>query len=418
MSHCCATLHRMSPAATVDLAGATTSAVARRLFALSVGIFFIGGFLTAIVSLLVPRLKLLYHLDYSQALLVQFASHLSYLLFAVPTTLVVVRSGYMRSIAAGLAIMACGCVAITAADIAGSFALILAALLLLAVGITFLQIAANTVVTIVGASSGSAARLTLLQGFNSLGTVLGPLLTAPLLLRGAGDGVAPAIGAPFLASAVVLGGLAVAFVVHRRLLAPAARQSSMMVLARLPVLLRDRRMLAGTAAMFAYVGAEVTIGTLLTNYLMQPAVLGATPVTAGRLVSLYWAGAMIGRFAGAALLRRIASSRVLVSVALGAAGLTLGATLASGIASAAALLAVGLCNAVMYPTIYALALPSAEELAPMGGMLLCMAVVGGAVLPLFTGIAADAVGLGPAMAIPALCYIGIAAFAAARWGPK
>jgi FHS family L-fucose permease-like MFS transporter len=272
--------------------------------------------------------------------------------------------------------------------------------LLLALGITFLQIAANTVVTIVGTSEGSAARLTLLQGFNSLGTVLAPLLTARLLLGGAGSGAARAIGMPFLGSAIVLSGLAMAFVVYRQLLPRASRQSAAMVFTHLPALLRDRRMVAGTGAMFAYVGAEVTIGTLLTNYLMQPA------------------GAMIGRVAGAAFLRRISASRVLTSVASCAAALTMVATMASGVASAAALLAVGLCNSVMYPTIYALALPSAEELAPLGGMLLCMAVVGGAVLPLFTGVAADAVGLAPALAIPALCYISIVAFAVTRWRPK
>lgn len=387
----------------------------RRLFLLSIGIFFIGGFLTATISLLVPRLKLVDHLDYSQALLVQFASHLSYLLFAVPITFVVIRSGYMRSIALGLAIMACGSVAIALADIAGSFALILAALLLLALGITFPQIAANTVVTI-GAGGGSATRLTLLQGFNSLGTVLGPLLAAPVLLSGAGSGTAPAIGAPFLGSAVVLAVLAVAFTVNRDLLVRTARLGAASVFARLPSLLRDRRMLAGTAAMFAYVGAEVTIGTLLANYLMLPTVLGTSPVTAGRLVSLYWTGAMVGRFAGALLLRRIAAPRVLTGVALGAAALTFAAMPAGGVVGAVALLAVGLCNAVMYPTIYALALPPAEELSPLGGMLLCMAVVGGAVLPLITGFAADAIGLGPALGIPAICYIGIAAFAAARLG--
>lgn len=389
----------------------------RRLRALSVGIFFIGGFLTAIVSLLVPRFRLLHHLDYTAALLVQFASHLSYLLFAVPITLIVVRVGYMRSIATGLAVMAGGCIAIAAADRDGSFAVMLAALLLLSLGITFLQIAANTVVVVTGASSGSAARLTLLQGFNSLGTVLGPLLAAPLLLAGAGAGAAAAIGPPFVASAVVLTGLAAAFVAQRHLLATVPRQPAS-VLHRLPELLREPRMRAGTAAMFAYVGAEVTIGTLLTNYLMQPAILGADPVSAGRLVSLYWAGAMAGRFAGAALLRRVAAPRVLTGVATGAAALTVAATAGSGIFAAAALLAVGLCNAVMYPTIYALALPPAATLAPLGGMLLCMAVVGGAVVPLLSGIAADAAGLGPALAIPAVCYLGIAAFAVTCRGPR
>ncbi len=389
--------------------------VARRLFYLSVGVFFIGGFLTAIISLLVPRLKTIHRLDYSEALLVQFAAHLSYLLFAVPITLIVVRVGYMRSIACGLAVMAGGCLAIVAADRAGSFALILAALLLLTLGITFLQIAANTVVTIVGASAAAASRLTLLQGFNSLGTVLGPVLTAPALLGSAADGSASPITLPFLAAVVVLVGLAAAFVAARHLLATPARRAAV-TLDHLPALLRDRRMAAGTAAMFAYVGAEVTIGTLLANFLMQPAILGATPVAAGRLVGLYWLGAMVGRFAGAALLRRAAATLVLAGVALGAAALTLTAVVTGGAVAAVALLAVGLCNAVMYPTIYALALPAGAALAPLGGMLLCMAVVGGAVLPLATGIAADAVGLGPALALPALCYGGIAAFALMRRG--
>lgn len=409
----------MTPTASLSRSTAPADeAVERRLFALSVGTFFIGGFLTAIVSLLVPRFKLVHHLDYTAALLVQFASHLAYLLFAVPITLIVIRSGYMRSIAAGLATMAGGCAAIAAADRDGSFVLMLAALLLLSLGITFLQIAANTVVAVIGQSGGSAARLTLLQGFNSLGTVLGPLLTAPLLLAGAGDGAASAVGLPFIASAVVLTILAAAFVAHRHLLAPAARQTSAMVLHRLPALLGDRRMLAGTAAMFAYVGAEVTIGTLLTNYLMQPAILAATPVVAGRLVSLYWGGAMVGRFVGASLLRRVAAKRVLTGVAIGAAALTFAATGAGGAVAAMALLAVGLCNAVMYPTIYALALPATDDLAPLGAMLLCMAVVGGAVLPLLTGVAADAIGLGPALVIPALCYVGIAAFAATCRVPR
>lgn len=383
----------------------------RRLFVLSIGVFGVGGFLTSVVGLLVPRFRLTLGLGYAEALLVQLAFHSSYLLFALPIALAVVRLGYMRAIVAGLAVMALGCTMFVGADATQAFGPVLAALLLLSVGQTVLQIAANTVVTVVGAAAGSAARLTLLQGFNSLGTVLGPLLTAQVLLAGPAR-AAPAagtVGVPFVASAIVLAALAVAFWCNRDLLGGAVRAGP--ALRRLPQVLRDRRLLAGTAAMFAYVGAEVTIGTLLTNYLMRTDVLGAAPADAGRLVSLYWGGAMAGRFAGAALLRLIRPPRLLAAAGIGAAVLTLVATTAGGVAGATALLAVGLCNAIMYPTIYAMALPVDAETAPLGSMLLCMAVVGGAVVPMLTGIAADAFGLGPALALPALCYAGIALFA-------
>lgn len=387
---------------------------ALQLFVLSIGVFFIGGFLTAIVSLLVPRFRAVFGLGYAEALMVQFASHTSYLLFAVPITAIIVRSGYMRSIATGLAVMAAGCLAFAAANSSRDFVLVLLALLLLSLGITFLQIAANTVVTIVGPAAGAASRLTLLQGFNSLGTVLGPLLTAPLLLAGT-DGAESSdtmVALPFLLCALVLAGLALAFFWRRGLLA--ARRTATdrsPSLGNLQLLVRDRRLMAGTAAMFAYVGAEVTIGALLTNYLMGRDILAATPVAAGQLVSLYWGGAMVGRFAGAVLMRHLAPAAVLAAAGAGATALTLVATSATGLVAAAALLAVGLCNSIMYPTIYALALPEDHRSAPLASMLLCMAVVGGAVVPLVTGFAADAVGLAAALAVPALCYVGITLFA-------
>ncbi|PHR85909.1 MAG: MFS transporter, partial [Leeuwenhoekiella sp.] len=156
--------------------------IANRLFRLSIGVFFIGGFLTSSVSLLVPQLKLTLHLDYRDALLVQLAFHSSYLLFALPITWIIVRNGYMRAIVAGLAVMTAACLTLTLAQTILSFAMVLGALLLLSAGQTFLQIASNTVVAIIGPSRGAARRLTLLQGFNSLGTVLGPLISAPLLL--------------------------------------------------------------------------------------------------------------------------------------------------------------------------------------------------------------------------------------------
>jgi FHS family L-fucose permease-like MFS transporter len=395
-------------------APAAPDPVARTLFRLSIGIFFLGGFLTVLVSMIVPRLTLTLSLDYAQALLVQFAFHLSYLLFAVPITRAIVRLGYMRSIVAGLTVMLAGCLALTAAASAGSFAGVLLALLTLSSGITFLQIAANTVVTVIGPSRQAAARLTLLQGFNSLGTVIAPLIGAQAMLRSAAIAGQPALGAitlPFLIGAAGLGALALAYARRRDLLAGVAGDAVALPPGRLTSVLADRRLLGGVTAIFAYVGAEVTIGTLLANYLMLPTTLGASPLHAGRLVTLYWGGAMVGRFAGAALLRRFRSPVLLMVAAGGATLLSLIGAGAAGPVGAAALIAVGLCNAIMYPTIYALALPADPARAPIGSMLLCMAVVGGALVPMLTGIAADRIGLAPALALPALCYAAIVAFA-------
>lgn len=381
-----------------------------RLFRRSIGIFFMGGFVTALVGLLVPRLTLIDRLDYGRAALVQFAFHSSYLLFALPITALLVRTGYMRAIAAGLAVMTLACLGLGGAAWIGSFPLLLLALLGLSTGITFLQIAANVVQPLVAAEGSGAARLTLLQGFNSVGTVLAPLVGASFFLQLDTLGRLP-MALPFLACAVVLAWLSLVFWRARTLLDahPAPQRLS---LRQLGHVVRDPRLAWGSLAMFGYVGAEVTIGSLLANYLALPTILAADPASAGRLVSLYWGGAMLGRFAGAFGLARIAPARLLTGVAVGAVLLITVATQAHGALAATALIAVGLCNAIMYPSIFALALPEDRGLAPYASMVLCMAVVGGAVVPLATGTLADRVGLAAALALPLSCYLGIAAFAA------
>ncbi|WP_313540137.1 MFS transporter [Sphingomonas sp.] len=385
------------------------STMVARLFHRSIGIFFMGGFVTALVGLLVPRLTLIDRLDYTRAALVQFAFHSSYLLFALPITALLLRTGYMRAIAAGLAVMACACVALGGAAWIGSYPLLLLALLGLSTGITFLQIAANVVQPLVATEGGGAVRLTLLQGFNSVGTVLAPLLGAGFLLQLGAMGRAP-LALPFLGCALVLAWLCLVFWRARDLLAshPAPARLPLAALGRV---LRHPRLAWGSLAMFGYVGAEVTIGSLLTNYLALPAILAADPASAGRLVSLYWGGAMLGRFAGALGLARIAPARLLAAVALAAMLLVGIASGVQGIAGAAALIAVGLCNAIMYPTIFTLALPDDRGLAAYASMILCMAVVGGAVVPLATGALADQIGLPAALGLPLLCYLGIAGFA-------
>lgn len=387
---------------------------AARLFALSIGVFFIGGFLSSLVSLFVPRLTLIYGLDYSRALLVQLAFHTSYLVLAVPIGLAIMRLGYMRAAAIGLAVMA-GATSMFLWSLGlRSYAMVLLALLALSAGITFLQIAGNTVVAVVGDAHGAAFRLNLLQAFNSVGTVLAPLVGASFVLgRGAGPrgaGEVVAIAPPFVVAIVVLAALALAFAQQRDLLRATPQANTRPSGFAWPALLADRRLMAGTAAIFAYVGAEVTIGAVLTNYLVLPRVLGAAPLDAARLVSLYWAGAMIGRALGAYAMRRIAPATMLATAAIGASGLAMMAAISQGIGGAVALLAVGLCNSIMYPTIYVLALPRTPEQASPAATLLCMAVVGGAVVPMLTGLLADRAGLPPSLLLPASCYLLIAAY--------
>jgi len=210
--------------------------------------------------------------------------------------------------------------------------------------------------------------------------------------------------------------LALAFFVYRNLLNSSAQADMSGARFDWAALLRNRRLITGSLAIFAYVGAEVAIGALLVIYLVMPDVFDATPVDAARLVSLYWAGAMVGRLTGAYAMKRIRPANLLALSAIGAALLVTVATIAHGRIGGVALLAVGLCNSIMYPTIYVLALPDDPKLATPGGTLLCMAVVGGAVVPMLTGALADHVGLAASLILPALCYLFIAAFARACRG--
>lgn len=395
---------------------------ATRLFRLCIGIYFIGGFLNSLVGLLVPRLRMIEGLNHTRSLLVQFAFHSSYLVFALPITALVVRFGYMRSIAAGLVVMAVGCVLLAASLVSLSYAAVLLALLALAGGVTFLQIAGNIVVPVVEPARRAVARMTLLQGFNSLGTVLASLGGATLLLDAGRTQAIDVAGhvrivLPFLVVALVTVVLAAAFI-HRRDLLRAMPSPRRVSLSGMRAVLSNRRLLAGGGAMFAYVGAEVTIGTLLVEYLAMPDILNVSPVAAGQLVSLYWAGAMVGRLLGARFLTRFGAPAMLLGCALAAFVLVGMAICLHGPVAAAALLAVGLCNAVMYPTIFALSLPDDHATAPYASMLLCMVVVGGAIVPLLTGVIADAIGLTPSFMLPGACYIVIAAFAWWRLRPS
>lgn len=394
-----------------------SSSVPSRLFRLSIGLFFIGGFLSSLVNLLVPRLTMVNGLTYARALMIQLAFHMSYLLFAVPIALAVIRLGYMRSAAIGLTVMAAGCTGLLLAYGAASYPLVLTALLALSAGTTFLQIAGNNIVAVVGDARGASVRLNLLQAFNSFGTVAGPLAGAGFLL-GTGAGRAGAMAPPFIFAIALLIALAIACLAERDLLAGLVSAQTAARTADWARLIHDRHLIAGAGAIFAYVGAEVTIGALLANYLVRADVLGVSPVAAGRMVSLFWGGAMVGRAAGAYAMKRVAPARLLLAAAVAAALLAIVAATVRHTAGAAALTAIGLCASIMYPTIYVMALPREPALATPGATVLCMAVVGGSVIPMLTGLIADRAGLPPGLLVPALCFALIAAFAWAFGGRR
>lgn len=394
------------------------------LIGLVVFLFFAWGFATVLLDTLVPKLKGLFELSYTEAMLIQFSFFLSYFIFSVPAGLVLSRIGYIRGAVLGLVIMAVGCVLFLPAASLGLFPAFLIALFVMAAGITMLQVAANPFIELLGSEASSHSRLTLAQAFNSLGTTVGPWIGAILILRGGvairAEGLsstaiaalrqaeAHAVQLPFLVIAAALTALAVAFWLLRKSSAPPVAGQAR--LSAIPALLVKPRLVLGAVAIFVYVGAEVSIGSLMTNYLMQPHVLAATAEHAGKLVSLYWGGAMVGRFIGSYVLQKLKPGLVLSACAVGACGLSLVSSLSAGETAAYSLIAVGLFNSIMFPTIFSLASEQLGSETPNGSGLLCMAIVGGAIVPIVTGAVADRAGLTLALCVPAACYLWIVAY--------
>ncbi len=388
-------------------------------------LFFAWGLATVLVDTLVPKLKALFSLSYTEVMLTQFSFFLAYMLISVPAGLLLSRLGYVRGIIIGLAVTALGCLLFTPAAAAGIYPGFLLALFVMASGITLLQVAANPLVAVLGSAEGSHSRLALAQAFNSLGTFIGPLLGSALLLGGALAAPADLAAMPAAALAAyrktqahdiqglfwgVAAGLGLLIALfwrfrgfHVAVARPGGGGSALQ-------LLRRPRLAVAMLSIFLYVGAEVSIGSLMINYLMQPAVLGLGAAAAGRCVSLYWGGAMLGRFAGSVVLRRLPASLVLASCALAAALLACASALSAGMVAAVTLLAVGLFNSAMFPTIFTLGIEGLGGDTPRGSALLCVAIVGGAVVPVLTGAAADRGGLPASLCVPALCYLGIAAY--------
>ncbi len=390
------------PSAAASTAGA--------LVVLVVSLFFIWGAATSLNDILIPKLKGLFKLSYADSMLIQFAFFGAYAVVSVPAGALVARLGYGKGIVLGLSVMAAGCLIFLPAASTATYGLFLAALFVLAGGITIIQVAANPLIANLGDAAGGPSRLTLAQAFNSFGTTIAPYIGARIILAPiASGGATPVsvIGHTYLVIAMVLALVAGVFWVLRARLGqsdPAASFADSFTLMRRP------RLAFGVTAIFVYVGAEVTIGSLMVNYLTQPSILGVTPENAGELLPFYWGGAMVGRFIGSVGLRLASPGKILTGATVGAAALVLISSFSHGHVAGWTLLSVGLMNAIMFPTIFSLAVEGLGEKTPEGSGLLCMAIVGGAVIPLISGRVADMAGLSLALLVPVLCYGLIGAY--------
>jgi FHS family L-fucose permease-like MFS transporter len=388
-------------------------------------LFFIFGGITSLNDVIIPKLKELFTLSYFQALLVQSAFFAAYFLVSLPGAAIVRRLGYMRAAAIGLITMTVGCLLFIPASSSARFGVFLAALFVLAAGVTIVQVVANPLISLLGPPRTAHSRLTFAQAFNSLGTTIFPYVGSVVILGGLATTDVRALSGAALAAyrqaetqAVVhtyLGLAAalliVAAVVFSRRNRLQAQQESAGGMLRAFTLLKRPRFGFGALCIFLYVGAEVAIGSLIVNYLMQASVLGLPEQAAGKHVPLYWGGALVGRFVGAWLLRIFPPGKVLACVATGAIALILASANSTGFVAGYGLLAIGLMNSIMFPTIFTLASEGLGRRAAEGSGLICVAIVGGAVVPPLTGHLADVTGsLAIALTAPALCYAAIGTY--------
>ena len=367
-------------------------------------LFFAWGFITSMIDPLIPSVQTVFSLSNAQSMLTQFAFFMAYGVVSLPAAALVSRLGYGRSVICALLVMVAGCLIVPVATKVETYELVLVALFVIASGITVLQVAANPLAAALGTPERSHLRLTLSQAFNSLGTVIGPYLGSRLMLHGgmfagAGGAVDAAaqrteslrnIDISFFLIAALIGVLAL-FVWkfrYRFEVAPPPAQKQDSVIGALG----SPWALLGAAAIFLYVGAEVSVGSNLINFLHQPDVLDMDKERAGKLVSLYWMGAMVGRFAGSAVLAKVRATRLLSINAFVAAVLCLAVSQGAGMTAAVCALAIGLFNSIMFPNIFTLTLERSTASAAATSGLLCMAIIGGAILPYLTGVIADSVG--------------------------
>lgn len=410
--------HHSQPALAPD-AGATASAGNTGPLVIVTILFFMWGLLTSMNDVLIPHLKAVYTLTYVQAMLVQFCFFGAYLLVSIPAGMLIRRLGYQRGAVAGLIVAALGCALFYPAATSG-YGVFLCAFFVLAGGITVLQVAANPYVTVLGDPRTASSRLTLTQAFNSLGTTVAPALGGMLILSGGMLGAdqlaalpaaeqlayraheAASVQGPYLVLAGALLLLAVLFALARlpKIADTADGESN----GRFRDLFAHRHLVLGMLGIFLYVGGEVSIGSFLISFMEDPHIGGMTAAQAAHYVSLYWGGSMVGRFIGFAVMRKVSPGKALACNAAASIALIAIAILGGGNVAMFAILAVGLCNSIMFPTIFSMALHGLGKQTGQASGLLCMAIVGGALVPFAQGALADASGVQLSFAVPAACY--------------
>ena len=369
-------------------------------------LFFFWGFITVLNDILIPFLKDSFNLNYTQAMLVQFCFFGAYFIVSPFAGKLIDKVGYQQGIVLGLLTTAAGCVLFYPSAELNVYVLFLFAFFVLASGITILQVAANPYVAALGPDKTAASRLNLAQAANSLGTTVGPIIGAALIL-GAATADASAVQGPYLILAVLLLVVAIMFrfIKLPRIASVENDDSSD------ESVWNHRSLVLGALAIFLYVGGEVSIGSFLVNYFAESSIGGLSHAEAGEMVAYYWGAAMIGRLVGAAAMNYVAPTKYLSLNALIAIVMIIVSMNSTGSLAMWSILAVGFFNSIMFPTIFTLAVKGLGSLTSKGSGLVCQAIVGGALIPLVQGVAADMIGIQLSFIVPMFCYIYIGWYA-------
>ncbi|MFZ1142237.1 MAG: sugar MFS transporter [Candidatus Sulfotelmatobacter sp.] len=390
-------------------------------------LFFMWGFLTCLNDILVPHLKSIFDLSYFKVMLIQFAFFGAYFLFSIPSARLIDWIGYQRSMVAGLLTMGLGAFLFVPAASVPSYPLFLGALIVLAAGITCLQVAANPYVTVLGKPETASSRLNLTQAFNSLGTFLAPFFGGLLILSAAPKtmteirAMAPdvlqayrlheaatvktpyvGLGIALVVLAAAIGGFKLPKIEHAQHKVGEKVNDSIW---------RHPNLIFGAIAIFVYVGGEVSIGSFLVNYFGQPEIGGLTEKVAASFVAFYWGGAMVGRFIGSAILQKVSTRGLLGICAICAAALVAISMLTTGHFAMYSIILVGFFNSIMFPSIFTLGVAELGPLTGDGSGVMIMAIVGGAIIPVAQGAIADRIGIHHAFFLPVICYLYILFFA-------
>jgi FHS family L-fucose permease-like MFS transporter len=415
--------------------GTTTTATAPESSSSSYGaplavvttLFFMWGFLTCLNDILVPHLKPIFDLDYARIMLIQSAFFGAYFLFSIPSAKIIDWIGYQRSMVVGLLTMGLGAFLFVPAASVPSYPLFLIALIVLAAGITCLQVAANPYVTVLGSPQTASSRLNLTQAFNSLGTFLAPFFGGLLILSAAPKTMdeiralapdalrayrlheAATVKTPYVGLGIALVLLAIAIASFKLPKIPHAQHQIGEKVN--DSIWRHPNLIFGAISIFVYVGAEVSIGSFLVNYFSQPEIGGLTEKVAASFVAFYWGGAMVGRFIGSALLQKMKTGHLLAICAVCAAGLVAISMLTTGHFAMYSIILVGFFNSIMFPSIFTLGVAELGPLTGDGSGIMIMAIVGGALIPYAQGAIADRIGIHHAFFLPVICYLYILFFA-------